>query len=63
MSHSIQSWCRVALVLACGVLSGVSTQLNAQEAFEIIPITDKVVMLQAPGGGGNIGMFYGPDGV
>lgn len=56
-------WCHMALVVVFGVVSSFSAQAYGQESFEIIPINDKVVMLQAPGGGGNIGMFFGPDGV
>lgn len=56
-------WCHMALVVVFGVVSSFLAQAYGQESFEIIPINDKVVMLQAPGGGGNIGMFFGPDGV
>lgn len=63
MSNSRKPWCGLALVLAFGITSSVSAQLSAQEGFEIIPINAKVVMLQAADGGGNIGMFFGPDGV
>lgn len=63
MINSRKPWRHIALVLAFGVLCSCGMRVFAQEAFEIIPINDKVVMLQAPGGGGNIGMFFGPDGV
>lgn len=55
--------CHMALALAVTVFGSALSRVYAQETFEIIPIGEKVVMLQAPGGGGNIGMFFGPDGV
>lgn len=60
---SQKSWCHMALIIMLSVFSSALGRVYAQEGFEIIPIGDKVVMLQAPGGGGNIGMFFGPDGV
>ena len=53
----------LVLVLSFIFVSSVAAQVSAQQGFEIIPINDKVVMLQAPDGGGNIGAFYGPEGV
>lgn len=63
MNNSYKRLCHMALVLAFGLVNGFGAQAHAQSGFEILPINDKVVMLQAPDGGGNIGAFFGPDGV
>ena len=63
MFRSAKTRHSLVLVLSFIFASSVAAQVGAQQGFEIIPINDKVVMLQAPDGGGNIGAFYGPDGV
>ena len=63
MMSSNKAWRHMVLILVFGVFASNAARVCAQAGFEIIRINDKVVMLQAPDGGGNIGMFFGPDGV
>ncbi len=56
-------WRQVALLAGMALTGFFQTPLWAQDAFTIIPINDSLAMLQAPDGGGNIGVFYGPEGV
>lgn len=63
MINPKKSYSQMALILVFGMWSSFFVRAYAQEGFEIIPINDKMAMLQTPDGGGNIGVFYGPDGV
>jgi cyclase len=56
-----------SLLLGSTLLAGVSVALG-QRLFDatelsIVPVAGNVYMVQRPGGGGNVGVFVGPDGV
>ena len=57
-----------ALTALCAVIVVVAAEQNQGNPFAgveltIVPVAGQVHMVQRPGGGGNIGVFAGPDGV
>ncbi len=57
-----------ALTAACIVVVAVAGEQNPADRFAgveltVVPAAGRVHMVQRPGGGGNVGLFAGPDGV
>ena len=57
-----------ALTAACIVVVAVAGEQNPADRFvgvelTVVPAAGRVHMVQRPGGGGNVGLFAGPDGV
>lgn len=60
---SLTSWLSsVLLMLAAGFANAQANQFQGVE-LAIVPVAGNVYMVQRPGGGGNIGVFVGPEGV